>query len=80
MDYKELIKSLRGCTGDKCSVCYYKTEAVCIDMLMEDAADAIEKLQAVKEEYKGAYIMEHDARIEEIKRHKRISMKSEVVD
>lgn len=61
-DYEELVKALRD--EDNCNVLDY----------IDDAADAIEELCDGVKLYKEAYINEHDERIEEIKRHKWISV------
>lgn len=79
MDYNELVKVLRGCVLSKpCEGCPYYDPAgpteKCATLNIA-AADAIEGPLAAKEEFKNAYHAEHDARIEEIKRHKWISVK-----
>ena len=58
--YDELIKRLRRAAS-------YDPRTVVQDC--EDAADAIEALEIKAEIFKSAYIAEHNARIDEIKRH-----------
>ena len=57
--YDGLIKRLRECTSEQNGE---KT-------LWHQAADAIEALEIKAEVFKSAYIAEHNARIDEIKRH-----------
>ena len=79
MDYTELVKSLRICAEihGECALCLYQGNGC--DAMPETpltkAANAIEGLLAAKEEFKKAYHADYDARIEEIKRHKWISVK-----
>ena len=83
--YDELVKGLRNLSR-------FMTGQDQTDL--RDAADAIEELSARLEahnewfakadkkieEYKAAYIAEHDARIEEIKRHKWIPVEERLPD
>ena len=83
--YENLVKELRYCVdgGEECAGCKRYGQMGCDVYLMEEAADAIEKLQAyadlyrdggetamrMVEQYKTAYITEHNARIEETKQN-----------
>ena len=72
--YAELVNDLRNMQSTEYCAIASATDFPAI-RIVQDAADAIEELQAGREHYKAAYIAEHDARIEEIKRHKWISVK-----
>lgn len=51
-DYKELIRSLRNCSNNRCAPCdcewfnKYQVDESCKEIIMWKAADAIEALQA----------------------------------
>lgn len=53
-DYNKIVKSLRHCpkAGTRCEDCAYTGIMVCYDVIKEDAADAIEELQAEVERLK----------------------------
>ena len=83
--YDETIKSLRQCAEGSCAGCKNDLVQIgCRGLLQHEAADAIEELQQQVEhyhgcmndwfeaaqEYKAAYMTEHDSRIAEIERHK----------
>lgn len=73
--FEELIGNLRACSrcdfGQDCGKCTLKSSETtfCCDVLLHEAADAIEALEIKAETFKSAYIAEHNARIDEIKRH-----------
>ena len=81
----ELVKALQETDfGDTCVLCEHEDMCKGNDCIIIQAADAIEELQQQVEhyhgcmndwfeaaqEYKAAYMTEHDSRIAEIERHK----------
>ena len=70
LKYDELIKRLRSqCRGygKECEDC--NADGNCRSQMENEAADAIEALEIKAETFKSAYIAEHNARIDEIKRN-----------
>ena len=71
-DYRKLVEALRCCSKDKCGQCEYEwnpNREFCMNSMCADAADAIERLIAERDEAKTDLAAVGRAYIREIEKH-----------